>query len=653
VISSLLIANRGEIACRVIRTAKRMGIRTIAVYSDADADALHVSLADEAVRIGPAPARESYLKIDAVIDAAKKTQAQAIHPGYGFLSENAEFAEACAKAKIIFVGPPASAIRAMGGKSEAKALMAKAQVPLVPGYHGEDQQPAKLAKEAEKIGWPVLIKASAGGGGKGMKVAESAADFRDQLASAKREALSSFSDERVLIEKYLERPRHVEIQVFADNHGHCVYLFERDCSIQRRHQKVFEEAPAPGLTEAVRARMGEAAVKAAQAIGYSGAGTVEFLLDRDGSFYFMEMNTRLQVEHPVTEFITGLDLVEWQLRISSGEKLPLTQSDLRINGHAIEVRLYAEDADRGFLPQTGTIAHLRWPEASPNVRIDTGITQGKAISTYYDPMIAKLIVWDRDRPSALAQLRRALSETEIAGVVTNAPFLLKLASHKAFAKAELDTGFIGRHEKELLPSVPPASEDARILATVGLVLSERPAGNSPWSLGDGWRHFGGGYDQVTLIDQADHSTHKIAFDYAKGGFVFGKSCATASLDQGRLTVTIGSTRYSAGLAVTGDDITLFLAGIAHRFRRQRLVLDAAGDVGALKLIAPMPGRIIAVHVKAGQKVERNAPLIVLEAMKMEHALKAAQAGVIEHVGVKTGEQIREGQELLRFAQPKA
>ncbi|MGE3831874.1 MAG: acetyl-CoA carboxylase biotin carboxylase subunit [Parvibaculaceae bacterium] len=648
-IASLLIANRGEIACRIIRTAKRLGLRTIAVYSDADADALHVSLANEAVRIGPAPARESYLDIAAVIDAARQTKAEAIHPGYGFLSENANFAEACAKAKIIFVGPPASAIRAMGGKSEAKALMAKAQVPLVPGYHGTEQGPAKLLREAEKIGFPLLIKASAGGGGKGMKIAESAADFPDQLASAKREALSSFNDERVLIEKYLTRPRHVEIQVFADSHGNCIHLFERDCSIQRRHQKVIEEAPAPGMTDALRARMGEAAVKAAQAIGYSGAGTVEFLLDRDGSFYFMEMNTRLQVEHPVTEFITGLDLVEWQLRVASGEKLPSQQSDLRINGHAIEVRLYAEDADKGFLPQTGRITHLRWPE---NARIDTGIAQGKAISTHYDPMIAKLIVWDRDRASALAQLRRALQETEISGIVTNAPFLLKLASHKAFAKADLDTGFIARHETELLPSVPPASEDVLTLAAIGLVLSERTMDASPWSLGDGWRHFGGGHDHVTLIDQADQSAHKVPFVYAKGGFVFGKSCATATLANGRLTATIGSTRHSAGFARSGDDITLFLSGIAYRFKRQQLVLADGAEAGALRLTAPMPGRIIAVHVKAGQSVARGAPLLVLEAMKMEHALKAAQAGTIAQVSVKTGEQIREGQELLRFAEPK-
>ena len=370
----------------------------------------------------------------------------------------------------------------MGGKSEAKALMAKAQVPLVPGYHGDDQSPQVLEKAADKIGYPVLIKASAGGGGKGMKVAASKAEFRDQLASAKREAQSSFGDDRVLIEKYLLKPRHVEIQVFADTHGGCVYLFERDCSIQRRHQKVIEEAPAPGMTAALRQRMGEAAVTAAKSIGYAGAGTVEFLLDEDGAFYFMEMNTRLQVEHPVTEFITGLDLVEWQLRVAAGEKLPLAQDQLAINGHAFEVRLYAEDPDRDFLPQTGTITHLAFPPENGHVRIDTGITQGKAISTYYDPMIAKLIVWDRDRPSALAQLRRALAQTEIGGLVTNTSFLVKLASNKAFAKGDVDTGFIGRHEKELLPSVPPASEEVLVLAATGLLLGERRADASdPWA----------------------------------------------------------------------------------------------------------------------------------------------------------------------------
>ncbi len=656
-LKSVLIANRGEIACRVIRTAKRVGLRTVAVYSDADAQALHVAEADEAVRIGGPLVRDSYLKADAVIEAAKKTGAEAIHPGYGFLSENAAFAQACADARIVFVGPPPSAIRAMGGKSEAKALMAKASVPLVPGYHGEDQSPSVLEKAADKIGYPVLIKASAGGGGKGMKVAESKADFGDQLASAKREAKSSFGDDRVLIEKYLTKPRHVEIQVFADTHGNCVYLFERDCSIQRRHQKVIEEAPAPGMTAALRKRMGEAAVTAAKSIGYVGAGTVEFLLDADGSFYFMEMNTRLQVEHPVTEFITGLDLVEWQLRVAAGEKLPLAQDQLAINGHAFEVRLYAEDPDRDFLPQTGRITHLRFPTENGHVRIDTGVTQGKEISTYYDPMIAKLIVWDRDRLSALGQLRRALAETEIGGLITNTSFLAKLAGNKAFAKGDVDTGFITRHEKELLPSVPPANEEALLLAAVGSLLKDRPAtSGDPWSGADGWRHLGGANDHLTLVDAGGgQAAHRLSFDYAGEGFVFHlkKSAVPvkASLSAtGRINAEIGGRQGGAGFTQTSDDITLFLDCVSYRLKRARVAIeDEDSEAAALKITAPMPGRIIAVHVAAGKMVEKGAPLIVLEAMKMEHTLKAGHAGKIEHVACKPGDQIREGQELLRFA----
>ncbi len=658
-LKSVLIANRGEIACRVIRTARRMGVRSIAVYSDADTQALHVAQADEAVRIGGPLARDSYLKIDAIIEAAKKTGAEAIHPGYGFLSENAAFAEACAKAKIVFVGPPPTAIRAMGGKSEAKALMAKAHVPLVPGYHGEDQAPAVLEKAADKIGYPVLIKASAGGGGKGMKVAESKPVFRDQLASAKREAQSSFGDDRVLIEKYLVKPRHVEIQVFADAHGDCVYLFERDCSIQRRHQKVIEEAPAPGMAEALRRRMGEAAVTAAKSIGYVGAGTVEFLLDEDGSFFFMEMNTRLQVEHPVTEFITGLDLVEWQLRVASGERLPLSQDQLAINGHALEVRLYAEDPDRDFLPQAGTITHLAFPPENRHVRIDTGITQGKAISTYYDPMIAKLIVWDRDRLSALAQLRRALAQTEIGGLVTNTAFLSRLAANKAFAKGDVDTGFIGRHEKELLPSIPPASDDVLVLAVTGILLGERQAGsNDPWSQSDGWRHYSGAHDNLTLIEvSGGQISHKLAFDYVGDGFLFHLKRSTlpvsATLSRGgRLTADIGARRVFAGFASASDDVTLFLDGIGYRLRRAGIAFeDEAGEAAALRIAAPMPGRIIAVHVAPGKIVEKGTPLIVLEAMKMEHTLRAGHAGKIDYVGCKPGDQIREGQELLRFVVP--
>ena len=438
--SKILIANRGEIACRVIRTARRLGVRTVAVYSEADANARHVRLADEAVCIGPAAVRESYLLGERILDAAKRTGAQAIHPGYGFLSENAGFADACAAAGVVFIGPPASAIRAMGSKSAAKQLMEKAAVPLTPGYHGDNQAPDFLKTQADAIGYPVLIKAAAGGGGKGMRLVERSEDFIAALASCQREAASSFGSEHVLVEKYITRPRHIEIQVFADTQGNCVYLFERDCSVQRRHQKVLEEAPAPGMTPERRAAMGKAAVDAAKAVGYVGAGTVEFIANQDGSFYFMEMNTRLQVEHPVTEMITGQDLVEWQLRVASGEPLPLRQAELQLCGHAIEARIYAEDADKGFLPSTGRLVHLAPPAESLNVRVDTGVEQGDEITPFYDPMIAKLIVWDVDRPAALARMRQALADYRIVGVTANVDFLSRLVACPAFSDADLEIG---------------------------------------------------------------------------------------------------------------------------------------------------------------------------------------------------------------------
>src|SRR4051794_30565308 len=524
--SKILIANRGEIACRVIRTARRLGIRTVAVYSDADARALHVEMADEAGNIGPAPARESYLRAEAILDAAKRTGAEAIHPGYGFLSENAGFAEACAAAGVVFIRPPASAIRAMGGKSEAKALMEKAGVPLVPGYHGEDQSPELLLSQAKRIGFPMLIKASAGGGGKGMRVVADAAEFDDQLSGAKREAINAFGDDRVLIERYVTRPRHVEIQVFADTQGNCVYLFERDCSIQRRHQKVVEEAPAPNLDSHTRRRMGEAAVAAAKAIGYVGAGTVEFLLDEDGSFFFMEMNTRLQVEHPVTEYITGQDLVEWQLRVAAGGPLPLNQDQLSIHGHAIEVRLYAEDPQKGFLPQTGRLEHLVFPPEGAFVRVDTGVRSGDAISIHYDPMIAKLIVWADDRPAAVRRLRTALSQTQVVGLGANTEFLLAIASHPAFLAAALDTGFIQRHETDLLPEPAPARDDVLAFAALGVLLDRQAKAQaraaasgdpySPWAGNDGWRLNDDAHDTLALRDGGtDRLVHLI---YRRGSY---------------------------------------------------------------------------------------------------------------------------------------
>jgi 3-methylcrotonyl-CoA carboxylase alpha subunit len=660
--SKILIANRGEIACRVIRTARLLGIRTVAVYSDADAKALHVEMADEAVHIGPAPARDSYLRADAILEAARTTGAEAIHPGYGFLSENAGFAEACAEAGVVFIGPPASAIRAMGGKSEAKALMETAGVPLVPGYHGEDQSPELLRAEAKRIGFPVLIKASAGGGGKGMRVVTSAEEFDDQLNGAKREAINSFGDDRVLIERYVTRPRHVEIQVFADSQGNCVYLFERDCSIQRRHQKVVEEAPAPNLDPDTRRRMGEAAVAAAKAIGYVGAGTVEFLLDEDGSFFFMEMNTRLQVEHPVTEYITCQDLVEWQLRVASGQPLPRSQDELSIQGHAIEVRLYAEDPQKGFLPQTGRLDHLVFPKETLHVRVDTGVRAGDAISIHYDPMIAKLIVWADDRASAVRRLRTALEATQVVGLGANTEFLLAIASHPAFLAADLDTRFIERHHADLLPEPAPAGDDVLAFAALGVLLDRRAKAQaraaesgdpySPWAGNDGWRLNDDAHDTLTLRDGGtDRAVNLI---YRRGGYRLelpgGAVEASGQLDgDGSLAADLGGRRVRATIVRRGADVTVFHQGGSHRLTLIE-PLAGAGDAEAPggKLIAPMPGRIIAVLAEAGAEVAKGQPLIVMEAMKMEHTIKAPTEGKIGKVRYAVGDQVEDGAELIVF-----
>ncbi|RYE94778.1 MAG: acetyl-CoA carboxylase biotin carboxylase subunit, partial [Myxococcales bacterium] len=499
---SLLIANRGEIACRIIKTARRLGVRTIAVYSDADRDARHVRLADEAVRIGPAAARESYLRIEAIVEAARRTGAAAVHPGYGFLSENPALAEACEAAGIVFVGPSAHSIRAMGSKASAKALMNEARVPTTPGYHGDDQDPARLAAEAVRIGFPVLIKATDGGGGKGMRRVDRAGDFDAALTSCRREARQAFDSETVLIEKYVERPRHIEVQVFGDTHGHIVHLFERDCSVQRRHQKVLEEAPAPGLSAEQRTRMGETAVLAARAVNYVGAGTVEFIVDQGGTFYFMEMNTRLQVEHPVTEMVTGLDLVEWQLRVASGEPLPRTQAELGLRGHSIEARVYAENPDAGFLPSTGTLVHLVPPASSEAVRVDTGVEQGDAITPHYDPMIAKLIVWGEDRERALATMQQALDAYEIVGVTSNVEFLGRLVRTRSFATADLDTSLIEREQAALQPPPADVPDDVwRLAAVASLAQAAQRAARepaSPWSVLDGWRLGPGAPTPVSL-----------------------------------------------------------------------------------------------------------------------------------------------------------
>ncbi|MFZ5654951.1 MAG: acetyl-CoA carboxylase biotin carboxylase subunit [Pseudomonadota bacterium] len=656
----ILIANRGEIACRVIRTARRLGIHTVAVYSEADQHALHVALADEAVPIGPAPARDSYLRGDKIIDAARRTGAQAIHPGYGFLSENAAFAGACAAAGIAFIGPPPDAIAAMGSKSAAKRLMEAAGVPLVPGYHGEAQDDATLRAAADAMGYPVLLKAVAGGGGKGMRVVTGAAEFAEALAAARREAQSSFGDDAMLVEKYLTRPRHVEIQVFCDAHDHAVYLFERDCSLQRRHQKVIEEAPAPGLSPVVRTQMGEAAVTAARAIGYRGAGTVEFLLDTDDAFYFMEMNTRLQVEHPVTEMITGQDLVEWQLRVAAGEPLPLAQDQLEIRGHAFEARIYAEDPDQDFLPATGTLAFLQPPEESAHVRVDTGVLQGDAISVHYDPMIAKLIVWDEDRDRALNRLARALRDYRIAGTTTNVEFLYNLISVPAFRAADLDTGFIERHREQIFRSRD--SEDPGLVALAALYLllrRELAAGAiaattvdpwSPWHSARGWRcnepatqelrlELDGRELRITAGGEGEHFLLHSELGQARVSGRLDGDILHASLDGHRQSVTV--TSHDGGHS-------LFTRDGALHFREAALAAGGqeAEDEGALT--APMNGTVIAVRAVPGARVARGEVLLVLEAMKMEHSIRAPADGVVAEIFYAEGDLVDGGAELVRF-----
>lgn len=655
--SKVLIANRGEIACRVIATCRRLGIATVAVYSDADRNARHVRLADEAIHIGPAAARESYLRSDAILDAARRTGAQAIHPGYGFLSENADFADACAAAGITFIGPPASAIRAMGDKSAAKALMAKAGVPLTPGYHGDQQEPEFLRTQADSIGYPVLIKASAGGGGKGMRKVERSEDFVDALASCQREAASAFGNDHVLVEKYVERPRHIEIQVFGGGHGEAVYLFERDCSVQRRHQKVLEEAPAPGMNADRRAAMGHAAVEAARAVGYVGAGTVEFIAGPDGDFYFMEMNTRLQVEHPVTEFITGTDLVEWQLRVAAGQPLPKRQDELTICGHAIEARLYAEDADRGFLPSTGTLRRLRLPTPSANVRVDTGVEEGDSITPYYDPMIAKLIVWDVDRDAALRRMSQALADCQVVGVTTNAGFLRRLLHTDSFTHAKLDTALIEREQAAL--AVTGDGEQALWeLAAIAAVASTPAAAadvrdpHSPWQAQDGWR-LGAPAARVVPLQQGERAHTLKVWATADGWRVQCDDAAPKQVvghaDDHTLLVQLDDRRWRLQLQRDGDQLYLFGSDGQHRFTLHDPVGEseqAGADAGSL--LAPMPGRIVATLVAAGTQVKRGTPLVVLEAMKMEHTLQAPADGTVKGYRAKAGDQVGDGAVLVDF-----
>jgi 3-methylcrotonyl-CoA carboxylase alpha subunit len=661
VFRKILIANRGEIACRVMRTARRLGIRTVGVYSDADRDALHVRLADEARRIGPPAPRESYLDVEAIIDAAREAGAEAIHPGYGFLSENQRFARACAAAGITFIGPAPEAIAAMGDKSAAKTLMEKAGVPLVPGYHGGKQEATFLAKEAERIGLPVLIKASAGGGGKGMRIVRRSADFAEALASCHREAKSSFGDDRVLIERYLERPRHIEVQVFGDTLGEVVYLFERDCSVQRRHQKVLEEAPAPGMTEKRRREVGEAAVAAAKAIGYTSAGTVEFIAEQDGRFYFMEMNTRLQVEHPVTEMITGLDLVEWQLRVAAGEPLPLKQGELAMRGHAIEARIYAEDPQRDFLPSSGRLVHLAFPAQSAALRIDTGVEAGASITPHYDPMIAKLIVWGEDRSAALARLGAALAGCEIAGVTTNVEFLARLAASAAFASGDLDTGLIERCREELFAPKAPAPDEALAAAALAELMLEqdsaralaRAAGepHSPWHEVDGWRLNEESHHDFEFCE--GESTYPVTVRFlAEGQRITIGACEYAlageRMADGMLLVRLDGRAFKARALCDAGDWHVFTPSgyrrLALRDELQGLDVDAGGG----SLAAPMPGKIIAVMVRPGDQVEKGTALVILEAMKMEHTIAAPAHGVVKEVHYAAGEQVLEGAELIAF-----
>ena len=630
--TKILIANRGEIACRIIQTAKKMGIKTVAVYSDADRNSLHVSQADEAIHIGPSPSTESYLIIDKIIQAALSSGAQAIHPGYGFLSENADFCRQCDANNLIFIGPPVEAILAMGSKSAAKNIMAKANVPLVPGYHGEDQSTAILKQSADEMGYPVLLKAAAGGGGKGMRAVYQADEFDQALAAAKREAKNSFNDEIMLLEKYLQQPRHVEIQVFCDQHNNAVHLFERDCSLQRRHQKVIEEAPAPGMTEELRQRMGEAAIRAARSIDYQGAGTVEFLLDSSGEFFFMEMNTRLQVEHPVTEMISGQDLVEWQLRVANGEPLPCTQDQLTLKGHAFEARIYAEDPEHDFLPSTGKLTVLQAPLETAHVRIDSGVIQGDEISVFYDPMITKLVVWDIDRERALQRLTQALSEYNIAGVTTNIPFLYNLASSQAFRRGDVNTGFIEEHEDEIFHRRQEDLDYAAPLAAQAILAALKESAqdlaeqsnepNSPWHLVNHWR-------------VSDNSPQRI----------------NITIGTEQLEVITESSALPANIKVVSDEngFNLFTPnGVFHCAKTQPdLGLDQDQDSSG-NLTAPMNGTVVTLLVDIGATVAKGETLLVMEAMKMEHSIVAPSDGKVSEFFYQPGELVDGGAELLAF-----
>ncbi len=654
---SILIANRGEIACRVIRTAQRLGLRTIAVYSDADARALHVELADQAVRIGPAAVRESYLNMAAIIDAARSTGAEAIHPGYGFLSENAEFAAACGAVGIAFIGPPAAAIRAMGSKITAKRLMEAAGVPVVRGYHGDDQDAVRLEAHAAHIGYPLLIKASAGGGGKGMRIVRERVEFRAALDAARREALKAFGDERMLLERYLTRPRHVEMQIFADTQGNCIHLHERDCSIQRRHQKIIEEAPAPGVSADLRERMGSAAVAAARAVGYQSAGTVEFIVTGD-QFYFMEMNTRLQVEHPVTEMITGLDLVEWQIRVATGAPLPCSQDEVPLQGHAIEARIYAEDPEREFLPSTGAIVHLRWPQPDRSIRVDSGIRQGDVVTVHYDPLLAKLIVHGQDRETAVRRLQRALSRCEVVGVTTNLTLLRSVSAHPQFESADIHTGFIDEHDADLF-ATGDARTGARLVAltAIGWALSRadsidgttHPA--NPWDARDGWRL--NGPPQLECRMRWHGKALAIGLTRTTDGWKaqVGEESFTVAAQlvaPDRLAARVDGQAIDVRWLDLGTELSVIHASQVVTLRWDDPAVSSAREAHAGGLVSPMPGQVLQVHVAPGERVRRGQPVMIIEAMKMEHTILAPADGVVEAVHFANGERVEEGVELLEL-----
>lgn len=675
--NKILIANRGEIACRIMATAKKMGVRSVAIYSEADVDSCHVKAADESVYIGPAPALESYLNIPNIIDAALRAGADAVHPGYGFLSENVDFCRACENAGLVFIGPPENAIEVMGSKSQAKTLMNQAGVPLVPGYHGDDQTLAVLQQEADKIGYPVLIKASAGGGGKGMRVVTSSTEFESALVSAKREAASSFANDEVLLEKYLQHPRHIEVQVFFDQQGNAVYLFERDCSTQRRHQKIIEEAPAPGISESLRKKMGVAAINAAKAIQYVGAGTIEFLVESDATgkhehFYFMEMNTRLQVEHPVTEMITGLDLVEWQINIATGENLPLTQDELKIKGHAIEVRVYAENPNDNFYPDTGKITALCEPHTHAKVRIDSGVENGSDVSVYYDPMLAKLIVWGDDRQQAIERLGEALSNYYMGGLETNIEFLRACIQHEAFRNGEISTHFIDDHGDAILANQKKERKKSKSenLALIGLTLilmSEKNTSHDPWSSLYSWRlnssrrklgvvNYEG--ESIPLSYQIINSSQRKSY-CVYAGDELGVEISGVYSDE-RLDATFSDYRVSIQIVchakeASSDDkrYTLLRENGSYTFDEQpvKSKRDQQGDDAAIcasEIVAPMNGHVIAVCVSEGERVNKGDELVIIEAMKMEHTIRASVDGKIEKVLCENDQIVKGGEQLIKM-----